>query len=88
LAYIFCALHEFDLLIRSRRTSGLHGIGVHVFARPLIEGRLVEFEGTTWNVVRVDLDRTPKVAVLELEVSTDQGDRSHGQGHAPRVGRA
>jgi hypothetical protein len=65
-------VHEFDVLIRSRRTSGLHGIGVHVFAQPPIEGRQVEFEGTTWKVVRVHVDRTPKVAVIELEVSADQ----------------
>jgi hypothetical protein len=81
-------LHEYDILIRSRRTSSVHGIGAHLFQRPLVEGRQVDFEGAVWKVVQVQVDRTPKVAVLELEVSTDQGNRSHGQGHAPRAGRA
>jgi hypothetical protein len=54
----------------------------------LIEGRQVDFEGTTWKVVRVDLERTPNVAVLELQVSTDQGTRSQEQSHTPRAGRA
>jgi hypothetical protein len=74
-------LHEFDVLIRSRRASGLHGIGVHVFAAPLIEGGQVDFEGATWRVVQVHMDRAPKVAVLELEVSAEP---SHD---APDVGR-
>jgi hypothetical protein len=80
-------LHEFDVLIRSRRTSGLHGIGVHVFDQPPIEGRQVDFEGTTWRVVRVHLDRTPKVVVLELEVSAEQGKSPEASHDAPRAGR-
>jgi len=28
----------------------------------------VDFQGATWKVIRVHLERTPKVAVLELQV--------------------
>jgi hypothetical protein len=66
------AVVEFQVLIRSSSTNRLHGIGAHMFARPLIEGEQVDFEGATWNVLQVHLDRTPKVAILELQVSAEQ----------------
>jgi hypothetical protein len=62
------AVVEFEVLIRSSSTNKLHGIGVHTFARPLVQGEQVNFEGAIWKVVRVDMDRAPKVAVLELQV--------------------
>jgi len=76
------------VLIRSRTTSGLHGIGTHLFARPLIEGQRVDFEGETWMVVQVQVDRTPNVAVLELEVSASEGKGLQARGYGPRLGRA
>jgi hypothetical protein len=41
---------------------------VHTFARLLVEGEQVNFQGATWKVVRVHADRSPKVVVLELQV--------------------
>jgi hypothetical protein len=59
---------EFQVLIRSSSTNRLHGIGTHTFAQPLIKGEKVTFQGATWIVRRVHMDRTPKVAILELQV--------------------
>jgi len=59
---------EYQVLIRSRKTDRLHGIGAHTFAHSLVEGEEVEFQGATWIVVSVHVDRTPKVASLELQV--------------------
>jgi hypothetical protein len=59
---------EFEVLIRSSSTNKLHGVGVHTFARLLVEGEQVNFQGATWKVVRVHADRSPKVVVLELQV--------------------
>jgi hypothetical protein len=64
------AVVEFQVLIRSRRSDRLHGIGTHTFYQPLIKGEKVDFQGATWKVIRVHLERTPKVAVLELQVSS------------------
>jgi hypothetical protein len=62
------AVVEFEVLIRSSSTNKLHGIGVHTFARLLVQGEQVNFQGATWKVVQVHMDRAPKVAVLELQV--------------------
>jgi hypothetical protein len=59
---------EFEILVRSGSTNKLHGIGLHTFDRPLVQGEQVNFEGAIWKVVRVHMDRAPKVAVLELQV--------------------
>jgi hypothetical protein len=63
------AVVEFQVFIRSRTTDRLHGIGTHTFLQPLIKGETVDFQGETWKVLRVHLERTPKVAVLELHVA-------------------
>jgi hypothetical protein len=39
-----------------------------MFARPLVEGEQVNFQGATWKVIRVHPDRAPNVVVLELQV--------------------
>jgi hypothetical protein len=80
-------LPEYDVLIRSRRTNSLHGIGTHPFAQPLTEGELVDFEGARWKVVGIQADRSPKVAVLELELSASQGTEQQVEGHAPHIVR-
>ncbi len=59
---------EYQVLIRSRNTDRLHRIGAHTFAHPLVEDEEVEFQGATWIVVSVHMDRTPKVAILDLQV--------------------